>query len=242
MNKVSIVAHRGGAALRAENTLAAFAHVIGLGVDAVECDVHMMADGRVVVFHDFSLEQLTGEAGQIEAIDELQRQKLRIGGSDEAPPLLEELAALLAGQSTRLYLEIKTNGQPEHELRLAEASLAILRDFNLADRSHAISFEPECLAPFIAAGVPSGLCIDNPAALLEADLSQQFQQWQREGYLDLSLNGNRTPLEFITAAREAGFTTGVWTINGPARLTYWLAQPVHYITTDQPDLALRLRD
>src|SRR4051812_20620603 len=46
------IAHRGGAGLRPENTLAAFAHALDLGVDGFELDVHVAKDGSIVVFHD----------------------------------------------------------------------------------------------------------------------------------------------------------------------------------------------
>lgn len=46
------IAHRGGAHLRPENTLAAFAHAVELGADGAELDVQLTRDGHVVVFHD----------------------------------------------------------------------------------------------------------------------------------------------------------------------------------------------
>lgn len=51
------IAHRGGAGLRPENTLAAFAHALDLGVDGFELDVHVAKDGSVVVFHDDRLKR-----------------------------------------------------------------------------------------------------------------------------------------------------------------------------------------
>lgn len=50
-----VIAHRGGAGLRVENTLAAFAHAIELGADGAELDVHLSHDGEVVVHHDAKL-------------------------------------------------------------------------------------------------------------------------------------------------------------------------------------------
>jgi glycerophosphoryl diester phosphodiesterase len=50
-----ILAHRGGAALAPENTLAGFANAIALGADGAELDVHVTRDGRVVVHHDYRL-------------------------------------------------------------------------------------------------------------------------------------------------------------------------------------------
>ncbi len=49
------VGHRGAAGLAPENTLAAFTRALELGVDAIELDVQLSADGKVVVHHDFFL-------------------------------------------------------------------------------------------------------------------------------------------------------------------------------------------
>ncbi len=46
------IAHRGGAALWPENTLAAFERAIALGADGAELDVQLTRDGEVIVFHD----------------------------------------------------------------------------------------------------------------------------------------------------------------------------------------------
>ncbi len=49
------IAHRGGAQLRPENTLSAFADAVWRGCDGVELDVQLTADGEVVVYHDWRL-------------------------------------------------------------------------------------------------------------------------------------------------------------------------------------------
>jgi glycerophosphoryl diester phosphodiesterase len=49
------IAHKGGAGLWPENTLAAFAHARDMGADGAELDVQLSRDGEVVVFHDFRL-------------------------------------------------------------------------------------------------------------------------------------------------------------------------------------------
>jgi len=53
--KCYVIGHRGCAGLAPENTLAAFAGAFSLDVDAVEMDVHLTADGEVVVYHDSKL-------------------------------------------------------------------------------------------------------------------------------------------------------------------------------------------
>jgi glycerophosphoryl diester phosphodiesterase len=61
------IAHRGGAGLRPENTLAAFEHAIALGVDAVECDVRLSRDGVPVLIHDERVDRTTHAAGPVSA-------------------------------------------------------------------------------------------------------------------------------------------------------------------------------
>ncbi|MBN2552336.1 MAG: glycerophosphodiester phosphodiesterase [Spirochaetales bacterium] len=53
-----IQAHRGGRALRPENTLAAFAHAVELGADTLEMDLAVTRDRVVVVSHDYRLNPL----------------------------------------------------------------------------------------------------------------------------------------------------------------------------------------
>ena len=50
-----VIGHRGGAGLLPENTPAAFASALALGVDAIEMDAHLTADGEVVIYHDSKL-------------------------------------------------------------------------------------------------------------------------------------------------------------------------------------------
>src|SRR5262245_31578994 len=67
------IAHRGGAKLRPENTLLAFAHAMACGVDAIECDVRLSRDGEPVVIHDETLDRTTDRTGPVAALpaDEL---------------------------------------------------------------------------------------------------------------------------------------------------------------------------
>jgi glycerophosphoryl diester phosphodiesterase len=53
--KPLVVGHRGAAGLMPENTLAAFRRGCELGIDAIELDVLVSADGQMVVHHDFRL-------------------------------------------------------------------------------------------------------------------------------------------------------------------------------------------
>ncbi|GAA4181857.1 glycerophosphodiester phosphodiesterase [Streptosporangium oxazolinicum] len=56
---VEIHGHRGARGLRPENTLPGFAHALELGVDALELDVALTADRRLVLTHDLTVSAVT---------------------------------------------------------------------------------------------------------------------------------------------------------------------------------------
>ena len=52
---IDLEAHRGGRALRPENTLSAFTNAVGIGVTTLELDIGLTADDVVVISHDMAL-------------------------------------------------------------------------------------------------------------------------------------------------------------------------------------------
>src|SRR5439155_6353855 len=60
-----VFAHRGGAALAPENTMAAFDNAVALGADGLELDVRLSRDGAVVVHHDATLDRTTPLTGPV---------------------------------------------------------------------------------------------------------------------------------------------------------------------------------
>ena len=59
-----VAAHRGGALLWPENSLTAFRQALALGVDYLETDIHLTADGEVVILHDPTLDRTTTGRGE----------------------------------------------------------------------------------------------------------------------------------------------------------------------------------
>jgi hypothetical protein len=103
-----IAAHRGGALEAPENTLEAFSHAVALGVEEIECDVHLSSDGRIMVHHDATLERMTDGHGPLCDCPAEALRRLRIKGSATARmPVLSEVLALLAPGDVVLRLELK---------------------------------------------------------------------------------------------------------------------------------------
>jgi len=60
MHQRRLYAHRGAAAERPENTMPAFERAVEIGVDALEMDVHLTRDERLIVVHDPTAARTTG--------------------------------------------------------------------------------------------------------------------------------------------------------------------------------------
>jgi len=60
-----VVAHRGASAVAPENTMEAYRLAVEMGADAVELDVHLTSDGKLVVIHDETLERTTDLTGSV---------------------------------------------------------------------------------------------------------------------------------------------------------------------------------
>lgn len=132
------IAHRGGARLRAENTLSAFADAVWRGCDGAELDVQLTADGEVIVHHDWHLKPALSRgkdgawlSAQTPRIKDLTLEELRsfdVGRADpesdyaashadakwqdgESVPLLSEVIAVAktAREPFQLIVELKSS-------------------------------------------------------------------------------------------------------------------------------------
>jgi len=103
------IAHRGlwGPDGPPENSLGAFQAACAAGY-GIELDVHLSADGEAVVFHDDTLERMTGQPGRLRDRTAADLAELRLKGTDEKiPTLLETLA--LVGRRAMVHIELKTS-------------------------------------------------------------------------------------------------------------------------------------
>jgi glycerophosphoryl diester phosphodiesterase len=87
------IAHRGGAGLAHENSLAAFSLASGLGLRYLETDVRMTRDAQLVCFHDEMLERVTSATGPVRSKSLRELRGLRINGAERIPTFDEALEA-----------------------------------------------------------------------------------------------------------------------------------------------------
>jgi glycerophosphoryl diester phosphodiesterase len=252
-----VYAHRGGAALRPENTIVSFDYGLSLGADGLEFDVHLSRDGVVVVHHDATLERTTNATGPVSSLTADELAKVDAGhwftpsdgrgkaaaeveypfrGQGHAIPRLRQV--LLRYPGVPLIIELKAN-DPE----LAERVIEEVRAARATDRVAFGSFGWRVLraARRLEPQIPTGASREEVRLAL-------YRSWVRwplgnESYREFQVPERSGPTRivsrnFITHAHRAGMKVKVWTVNDPADMRRLLEWGVDGLISDRPDLAV----
>ncbi|MBS2035716.1 hypothetical protein JST97_12065 [bacterium] len=212
-----LVAHRGETDQAVENTLPAFKAAIDEGAAAVELDIHLTSDGKLVVMHDDTLNRTFGVPGEV---SQMTSQQLR----DLGVPMLDDVLALPA---PKFLIEIKEPHQGRH-LGIEKVLVDLLEQTGTKNRSVVISFDEKALQavhqldPSLETGyLYGGKVVDPEQARAELGVT-----WLAP---ELSLV---TP-EFVEKAHAAGMKVDVWTVNRPEDLQRMTRLGVDAVTTDK---------
>ena len=229
-----IIAHRGASAYAPENTGPAFLRAIALQADGVELDVHLSADGEIVVNHNFTLDENSNGSGFIyeHTLDQL---KALDFGSWKGPDFggarlltLEEALILVRGMRV-INIEIKAGEKPYNGLpqkvcevveRMGLAEKVIVSSFN-----HQVAMEAKRCLPAVKAGLLYDKPITHPsqyAAKLGADAIHPHSR----------LLNRRQVQECL----DRGLQVNVWTVDNPARARTLQSWGCTAVITNQPDV------
>lgn len=239
----AVIAHRGGAIPWPENSLSAFRGAIGLGADAVECDVQLSADGVPMVIHDATLDRTTEARGAVGGHVAAALSAIRLRGArGETVPSLQALCEMLRPARAGLRLEVKdeTSGKP-HPDALAGA-LAVLDATGMRGRCTIIAFHgPTAAAAARVPGLAGVAWLVEDRLALRLGIAGVLAVARSLGVPSLGPQHTLVGADLVLAAREAGLGLDPWTANAEPDIARLLAAGVASITTDDPSLALRMR-
>lgn len=139
------------AAGRIENSPSAIRAAVEAGY-GIEIDLQLASDGVPMVFHDETLDRLTGETGPVNTRSAAELGRIRLTGSTDSIPTLAEVLALVAGR-VPLLIEIKDQslvmGPTDGRLEAATAEAlegytgdVALMSFNPASVAHLARLAP----------------------------------------------------------------------------------------------------
>jgi glycerophosphoryl diester phosphodiesterase len=213
-----VVGHRGASGDAPENTLPSFELAVSSGVDALEFDVHLTADGVPVVIHDPTLARTTDRAGLVAALPYAALREADAGarfspdrgrtfpfrGRGVHVPTLEEVVT--AFPDLPLVIEIKT-------ARAQEEAMRVLERHGCRTRAIVSSFDPLAVARFRAEGWVTGAASGEAARLKFAPRVPSALPY-RALFVPVTWRGMPVPTRgFVARARALGVPVHVWTVN-----------------------------
>ena len=198
-------AHRGASGYAPENTRAAFDLALRMGADAIETDVQLTADGRLVLIHDTTVDRTSDGHGPVAdyTLDELRALDLgRWHGADFAGQRILTVEEALDDYAARipLALEIK-------DPRATAPLVALLRERGLRDRVQVTSFYWTALMD--ARALDPGLFLGFLTPVFDADI---IARCVRRGFAQVCPHVDRLTAQRVALAHERGLNVRAWGI------------------------------
>lgn len=230
---IGIIAHRGAAATAPENTLAAARVGIEQGVEFLEVDVQLTADGVPVLMHDPLVDRTTNGWGRVAQLTLAEVHSLDAGSwfsaefAGEPVPTLEQFVDEIDGTPARALVELKGAWSPA---RLRH-TIDMLRSKGMVNRVALQSFEAEMLEAMRAEAPEFALIL----------LTREWNAGvvDRAAELQVSAIGARTKLfyarpELMDRAQSLGIGTLAYTLNTEKRWATAVENGVDFVVTDDP--------
>lgn len=201
------IAHRGlhdGNASVMENSLGAAEAAVAAGY-AIECDVMLSSDGVPFVFHDATLERMTGAPGRTSSHTAGELSRLRLGQGAERIPAVSDLLSTVAGR-VPILMELKGASREDDRDFLARL-LPVLEGY--AGRVALMSFDPWLVEQALrAAAYPVGLTAEG----LRPELLATHRRSYEGGCAFLSYCVQHLPNPFAAWVRDTlGHPVITWT-------------------------------
>lgn len=226
MPKILNIAHRGAKGHFPENTLQSFRESVALNADGIELDVHLSADGEIVVIHDHSVDRTTNGSGLVSELDWDTLQNLRIGATETIP----SLAAVFDLFETGLLINVEIKEKTSVKAVVALIEKYVLEKQRPYDQFLVSAFDWTALKQIreMNANIPLGVLTETDLSLAIA-FSETIKAETIHPYFHL-LNP-----ENVGQMQQKGFRVFAWTVNEPQDLERIKSYNVNGIITDYPD-------
>ena len=239
----TIFAHRGASAHAPENTLAAFELALAQGADGIELDAKLSADGHVVIIHDATVARTTDRQGRVRDMSLAELRSLDAGGffaeqyRGEKVPTLDEVFEALG---KRMFVNVELTNYNTPGDYLVESVCMLVKKCGLQKQVLFSSFFASNLskARGLLPEVPRGLLAFN--GLLGA--------WARSfgfafgRYQALHPNLKDVTPQQVQRVHRLKRRVHVWTVNTAEDMRRLFNWDVDAIFTDDPQLAVQVRE
>jgi glycerophosphoryl diester phosphodiesterase len=248
-----VFAHRGGAALGPENTIAAFDLGLATGAEGLELDVRLSADGLVVVCHDETLDRTTDSSGRVDVHTASELAQVDAGyhftdsrgdhpfrGRKIGIPTLADVLQRYKDVPTIVEMKVDSD-------EMGRAVADVIRRMGASDWVCAAGFGLRA----IRAARHTLPEIATTGSLPEVRLAL-YRSWAGWPVRRPPFGGYQVPEwagalrvvspRFIRHAHRAGLEVHVWTIDDEGDMRRLLEWGADALISNRPDLAVRVRD
>lgn len=232
-----IYGHRGASGYAPENTLEAFELAIRQGAHGVELDVHLSADGELVVAHDETIDRVSDGTGYLceQTLAQLKRHRFNRTCPAYAQariPTLAEVFALLKPTGAGVNVELKNSliDYPGLELRCVElaARMGMSARVLYSSFNHHSLLRVKAIDPALPCGLLYECSMVRPwdyaVGLAMNALHPHFSE--------LSIPGE------CASAHALGLHVNPWTVNEEPDLQRVFRAGADVVITNYPDRAL----
>lgn len=252
------IAHRGGANIAPEETMAAFQESADLGVDILEFDVHMTSDNVPVVIHDPTVDRTTNGEGTVNEMSLEEIKQLDAGynfqdrngeysyrGQEVEIPTVEEV--FQAFPDYKFLIELKDTNDSELYEPMIQEMWNIIQEYEMEDQVIIASFDHDINERFQEVsnyGVAIG------AGEQEVTPYVVWHILRLNGFANVNADALQLPVEqfgidladsnLLNASEERNIDVYYWTINDSETMQELIDKEVDGIMTDNPDILIDL--
>ena len=227
---VEIIAHRGAAGVRPENTMSAVVKAIEDGADWVEIDVQETADGEVIIAHDSDFMKSSGVNLKVWNATMADLARIDIGSSfdpaysAERTPTLRAVLLAARGKS-KVMIELKYYG---HNVDLEGHVARIVEETGMTDQIAVMSLKIGMVEKMrsLRPGWRTGIL----AARAIGDLSKLETDY-------IAVNTGQVSIDLIKRSNAKGKQLYAWTVDDPVTMSRMISMGVDGLITNQPALA-----
>jgi glycerophosphoryl diester phosphodiesterase len=227
---VEIIAHRGAAAVRPENTMSAVLKAIEDGADWVEIDVQETADGEVIVAHDSDFMKSAGVNLKVWDATVADLAGIDIGSSfdpsysAERTPTLRTVLLAARGKS-KVMIELKYYG---HNSDLEGRVARIVEETGMTEEIAVMSLKIPMVEKM--RGLRPNWRTGILAARAIGDLSELETDY-------IAANTGQISLDLVKRTNAEGKQLYAWTVDDPVTMSRMISMGVDGLITNQPALA-----
>lgn len=246
-NPFKIIAHRGGAGLRLENSMSAFRNALSLPIDGIEFDVHLTKDNRAIVYHDFTINPdltyrtdgklFTHQSFPIENLTftEVHDFLLKTDPAEPIPSLHTVLTYIKAhAPHCEIFLEMKTKEFKDDTF--LKSILKDIEETGTEDKVRVLCFEWSTLKHLgrINPNIPLIFAVDDQMH----QLNDFLPLIKKDGGWAWSTHYKNLTADLVHKAHDLNLHVNAWTPNAENEMERLIGLKVDSITTDRPDLLI----